>query len=77
MAVKLVVPGLGKEDSATGRYFCKSSRVYKGTQSTGAVNWSRENSTRMPSLLRIGSQWSVITSGRSDSDATTQGMKRL
>ena len=41
MAVKLGVPWLGKEDSATGRYFCKPSRVYKGSQSTGVVNWSR------------------------------------
>ena len=31
---------------------------------------------RRPSLLRIGSQWSVITSGRSDSDATAWGTKR-
>ena len=32
---------------------------------------------RRPTLLRIGSQWSVITSGRSDSDTAAQGMKRL
>ena len=68
--------GLVKEDSTTRRYFCKPSRVYKGTQSTVAVNWSRGYSTRRPSLLRIGSQWSVITSGRSDSDAATWGTKR-
>ena len=37
---KLGVPWLGKEDSATRRYFCKPSRVYKGTQSAGVVNWS-------------------------------------
>ena len=73
--VKLGMPWLVKEDNTTGRYFCKPSRVYKGTQSTGVVNWSRGHSTRRPSLLRIGSQWSVITSGRSDSDAATQGTK--
>ena len=75
MAVKLGAPWLVKEDSTTGRYFCKPSRVYKGTQSTGAVNWSGGHSMRRPSLLRIGSQWSVITSGRSDSDATARGTK--
>ena len=68
-AVKLGVPWLVKEDSTTGRYFCKPSRVYKGTQSAVAVNCSRGHSTRRPSTLRIGSQWSVITSGRSDLDA--------
>ena len=77
MAVKLGTPWLVKEDSTTGRYFCKPSRVYKGTQSAGAVNWSGVHSTRRPSLLRIGSQWSVITSGRSDSDATARGTKQL
>ena len=77
MAVKLGVPWLGKEDSATGRYFYKPSRVYKGTQSAGAVNWSGGHSTRRPSLLRIGSQCSVITSGRSDLDAAAQGTKWL
>ena len=76
MAVKLGMPWLIKEDSAAGRYFCKPLRVYKGTQSAIAVNWSRGHSTRRPSSLRIGSQWSVITSGRSDSDAATQGTKR-
>ena len=49
--------------------------MYKGTQSAVAVNWSGEHSTRRPSSLRIGSQWLVITSGRSDSDAATQGTK--
>ena len=67
---------LVKEDSAARRYFCKPSRVYKGTQSTVVVNWSRGHSTRRPSALRIGSQWSVITSGRSDSDAAARGTKR-
>ena len=47
---------LGKEERATGRYFCKPSRVYRGTQSAGVVNWSRGHSMRRPSLLRIGSQ---------------------
>ena len=75
MAVKLGTPWLVKEDSATRRYFCKPSRVYKGTQSAVAVNWSQGHSTRRPSSLRIGSQWSVITSSRSDSDATAQGTK--
>ena len=50
--------------------------MYKGTQSTVAVNWSGGHSTRRPSSLRIGSQWSVITSGRSDSNAATQGTKQ-
>ena len=49
--------------------------MYKGTQFARAVNWSGGHSTRRPSLLRIGSQWSVITSGRFDSDATAQGTK--
>ena len=74
-AVKLGVPWLVKEDSTARRYFCKPSRVYKGTQSTVAVNWSGAHSTRRPSALRIGSQWSVITSGRSNSDAATRGTK--
>ena len=65
-AVKLGAPWLVKEDSTAGRYFYKPLRVYKGTQSAMAVNWSRGHSMRRPSLLRIGSQWSVITSGRSD-----------
>ena len=76
-AVKLGVPWLVKEDSTTRRYFCKPSRVYKGTQSARAVNWSGGHSMRRPSLLRIGSQWSVITSGRSNSDTAAQGTKRL
>ena len=42
--------------SSKGGYFCKPLRVYKGTQSARAVNWSRGHSTRRPSLLRIGSQ---------------------
>ena len=75
MAVKLGAPWLVKEDSTTGRYFCKPLRVYKGTQSTIAVNWSGGHSTRRPSLLRMGSQWLVITSGRSDLDAAAQGIK--
>ena len=49
--------------------------MYRGTQSTIAVNWSREHSTRRPSSWRIGSQWLIITSGRSDSDAAAQGTK--
>ena len=77
MAVKLGAPWLGKEDSAAGRYFCKPSRVYKRTQSARVVNWSGGHSMRRPSLLRIGSQCSVITSGRSDLDAAARGMKRL
>ena len=76
-AVKLHVPWLGKEDSVTGRCFCKPSRVYKGTQSTEVVNWSGGHSTRRPSFLRIGSQCSVITSGRSDLDAAARGTKWL
>ena len=77
MAIRLGVPWLRKADSAAGRYFCKPSWVYRGIQSIGAVNWSTGHSTRRPSLLRIGSQWSVITSGRSDSDAAARGMKWL
>ena len=74
MAVKLGVPWIIK-DRATGRYFCKPSRVYKGTQSAMVVNWSGGHSTRRPSSWRIGSQCSIITLGRSGSDATAQGMK--
>ena len=74
-AVNLGAPWLIKEDSATGRYLYKPSRVYKGTQSAIVANWSRGHSTRRPSALRIGSQWSVITSGRSNSDAVTWGTK--
>ena len=66
---------LAKEDRAMGRYLSKPSLVYRGTQSTVAVNWSREHSTRRPSSWRIGSQWLVITSGKSNSDAAAQGMK--
>ena len=75
MAVKLGVPWLIKEDSATRRYFCKPLRVYKGTQSTVAVNWSGGRSTRRPSSLIIGSQWLVIISGRSDSDTAARVTK--
>ena len=53
------------------------SQVYGGIQSAGAVNWSGGHSTRRPSLLRIGSQCSVTTSGRSVSDAAVRGTKRL
>ena len=76
-AIRLGAPRLRKADSTAGRYFCKPSWVYRGIQSTGAVNWPRGHSTRRPSLLRIGSKCSVITSGRSDSDAAVQGTKRL
>ena len=76
MAVKLGTPWLVKEDSTTRRYFCKPSPVYKGTQSAVAVNWSGGHSTRRPSALRIGSQWLVITSGRSNSDTATRGTKQ-
>ena len=77
MAIRLGAPWLGKADRAAGRYFCKPSWVYRGIQSARAVNWSRGHSTRRLSLLRIGSQCSVITSGRSDSDAAIQGTKQL
>ena len=76
MAVNRGAPVLAKEDRAMGRYLSKPSRVYRGTQSTVSVNWSGEHSTRRPSSQRIGSQWSVITSGRSNSDAAAQGTKR-
>ena len=66
---------LAKEDRAMGRYLSKPSRVYRGTQSAVAVNWSREHSTRRPSSRRIGSQWLVITSGKSDCNAAARGMK--
>ena len=75
-AVKLGTPWLVKKDRATGRYFCKPSRVYKGTQSTVVVNWSGGHSTRRPSSQRIGSQCSVINLGRSSSDAAAQDTKR-
>ena len=58
-----------------GRYLSKPSRVYRGTQSAIAVNWSGEQSTRRPSSRRIGSQWLVITSGKSDSDAAARDTK--
>ena len=75
-AVNRSAPVFAKEDRAVGRYLSKPSRVYRGTQSTVVVNWPGEHSTRRPSSQRIGSQWSVITSGRSDSDAATRGTKR-
>ena len=62
---------------AAGRYFCSPSGVYKWTQSAWAVNWSGGHSTSRSSLQRIGSQWSLITSGSSDSDDAAWGMKRL
>ena len=74
-AVNRGAPVLTKEDRATGRYLSKPSQVYRGTQSTVEVNWSREHSTRRPSSQRIGSQWSVVTSGKSNSDAAAWGMK--
>ena len=40
MAIRLGVPWLRKADSVAGRYFCKPLQVYRGIQSTGAVNWS-------------------------------------
>ena len=76
-AIRLGTPCLGKADSAAGRYFWRVSQVYRGIQSAGVVNWSSGHSKRRPSLLRIGSQCSVITSGRSVSDAAVQGTKRL
>ena len=75
-AVNRGTPVLTKEDRAAGRYLSKPSRVYRGTQYTVAVNWSGEHSTMRPSSWRIGSQWSVITSGRSNSDAAAQGTKQ-
>ena len=39
-AVKLGGPVLTKVDRATRRCFCRPSRVYKGTQSSAAVNLS-------------------------------------
>ena len=77
MAITLGVPWLRKANSTAGRYFCKPSWVYRGTQSTRVVNLSGGHSMRRPSNLRIGCQYSVITSGRSDSDATARGTKRL
>ena len=74
-AVNRGAPVLAKEGRAMGRYLSKPSQVYRGTQSTIAVNWSGEHSTRRPSSQRMGSQWSVITSGKSDSDAAAQGTK--
>ena len=69
MATRLSTPELGKAESAAGRYFWRPSQVYRGIQSAGVVNWSGGHSMRRPSLLRIGSQCSVITSGSSISDA--------
>ena len=40
MAVKLGGPALTEVDRAAGRCFSRPSGVYKGTQSTAAVNWS-------------------------------------
>ena len=77
MAIRLGMPELGKAESAAGRYFWRLSRVYRGIQSTGAVNWSSGHSMRRPSLLRIGSQCSIITSGSSVSDAAIRGTKWL
>ena len=74
-AVNWGAPVLVKVDRAMGRYFLKLSGVYKGTQSAIAVNCSREHSTRRPSFQRIGSQWSVIISGKSNSDAAAWGRK--
>ena len=71
MAVNRGTLVLAKEDRAMGRYLCKP-QVYRGTQSAIAVNWSGEHPTRRPSSQRIGSQWSVITSGKSDSDAAAR-----
>ena len=75
-AVNQGTPVLAKEDRAMERYLSKPSQVYRGTQSAVAVNWSREHSTRRPASQRIGSQWLVITSGRSDSEAAAQGTKQ-
>ena len=72
-----VRPGLEKLTVQQGRYFWRPSQVYRGTQSAVAVNWSGGHSTRRPSLLRMGSQCSVITLRSSVSDAAVQGMKRL
>ena len=74
-AVSQVAPVLIKADRAMGRYLFKPSGVYKGTQSTIVANCSWGHSTRRPSSRRIGSQWSVITSGKSDSDAAMWGKK--
>ena len=76
-AIRLGTPWLGKADNAAGRYFWRPSRVYRGIQSAGAVNWFSGHSTRRPSLLRMGSQCSVITSGSSVSDTAIRGMKQL
>ena len=76
-AVNRAAPVLAKEDRAVGRYLSQPSRVYRGTQSTVVVNWSGEHSTRRPSSRRIGSQWLVITSGRSDSDAAARVQSAL
>ena len=74
-AVNRGAPVLAKEDRAMERYLSKPSRVYRGTQYAVAVNWSGEHSTRRPSSRRVGNQWLVITSGKSDSDAAARGTK--
>ena len=74
-AVNWGAPVLTKVDRAMGRYLLKPSQVYRGTQSAVVVNWSREHSTKRHSSRRIGSQWLVITSGKSNSDAAAQGTK--
>ena len=75
-AIKLGSPAFTKVDRAAGRCFSKLSLVYKGTQSVSALNWSGGHSTRRPSSWRMGNQWSVITSGGSDSHAAAQGTNR-
>ena len=77
MPIRLGMPWLGKADNAAGRYFWRPSQVYRGIQSARAVNWSSGHSTRRPSLLRMGSQCSVITLGSSVSDAAVQGTMQL
>ena len=74
MAVKLGGSAFTKVDRAAGRCFSKLSLVYKGTQSVSALNWSGGHSARRPSSQRMGSQWSVIIQGDSDSQAAVQGM---
>ena len=74
MAIKLGGPAFTKVDRAAGRCFSKLSLVCKGTQSVSALNWSGGHSARRPSSWRMGNQWSVITSGGSDSQAAAQGM---
>ena len=76
-AIRLGTPWLGKADSAVGRYFWSPSRVYRGIQSAVGVNCSSGHSTRGPSLLRLVSQCSAITSGGSVSDAAIRSQKWL